>query len=506
MNMSKNFIRNSKSYYSLIWLALVIYVVIYAYRTSQWVVCPVANEAFEWGTVKMLHCFIEGINPYSYENFLGSAYVFGPFFPWLCSVFYRIIGFGSDPIIFCRMLSMIFILVSGLLISHIVYAYTQKDRLLAFAAFLAMLVAGFQTAPITAFPPSLAILFYAYTAWSLHQSWGRKLWNIILISLLSILCFYIKQYFLMLLAIVWMYFLIQKQWKNLIYYSIFSILFGAMSIIFLQIYAPTCLYIMVATHAHATSYSIAHLLSQWGAYFIFYLPLIFAIFYCLYTRKKVPVYFLVFLIIASICVSMVGGHTGASYEYFHHLLLMPLVTFGFICYKQLPAKFYNIGLILVVFLSVYHICFIQCCPSVQKDKLDACMNKLKKYEAIDLTNSFNFALTIDDWAYKQGMQRLIFLHTGHILSVINEDKVSLFNQVHSKARPLMQLYKNQLDDDIVKGKADYIFLYEQKENRLSEVKEHPYIPVDTIEVPQGRKTIQEVIVYKRSDNKPQLMH
>lgn len=497
MKLNNIFTQPSKRYYALIWVALFIYAVIYVYRTSEWLVSPIANETYEWGTVKMLHCFLEGVNPYSYDNFLGNAYVFGPFFPWLCSVFYRLIGFGSDPIIFCRLLSMVFIIIASILISHIVYTHTHKDRLLTFATFLAMLVTGFQTAPITAFPPSLAILFYAYTAWSLQQSWGTKTWNVITISLLTILCFYCKQYFIMLIAIVWLYFFIQKQWRNLVCYSIFSILFGVLSILFLQKYAPTCLYIMVATHAHVAGYSIPHLLGQWGAYFIFYLPLFSAIFYSLFAKTKLPVFFVVFFVIAAICVTMVGGHTGASYEYFHHLLLLPLLTLGFICYKQLPVKYYNAGLILVVFLSVYHICFIQCSPSIQKDRLDTCMDQLKKYETQDLTQSFNFALTIDDWAYKQGMQHLIFGHTGHILHISSVEQVRFFNQVHKIAKQKMDFYQKQLKSDIMNGKADYIFCFNQNKSILDKIAPNPYIPIDTIEVPQGRQSIQQVFVYQR---------
>lgn len=487
-----------------LWMALAVYWMVFSWRTVHWIGNPFANEAFEWGSIDMMHCFIKGINPYSFDNFLEHAYAYGPLYSFVCSLFYPLANGSVDSVVFCRLMTLFMTIGSAFFVASIVLCKTGRNVLLTVIAFTITFVTSFQTAPVTAFPPALAVLFISYICWSFSRSWGLNYSNLLVVAILSVLSFFVKSYFIMIIAPVGLYLLAIRQWKKALFYAFAILLLGCVAVLTANYIAPALLYIMVGTHAAVAGFIISHLLKQWGVFFVFYFPLLLALAIILYNRKReafqlVPPFYWIFIVVSALCLCMIGGHTGAFMEYFWHLLLLPVTIAGTIAFHYMPRKYRILLFPLLIWCSVYHLAFIQSCPAYRNEMVEASVEKLKKYDAIKMDNSYNLAQPIDDFGYKHRMKELGYGHRGHVMHMLEVKESFLFHNVHMEAVKRMKAWKAKFESDMANGIPDYVTNVENPDlvNLFTSLHiEHLYEPVDTVLIPVGRKTTYPVVFYK----------
>lgn len=486
-----------KSIRILCWVFAAIYLGLYIYRTAHWIYNPLANETFEWGSVNLMQCFLKGVNPYSLDNFLDNAYAYGPLYPYVLSWFYPLFNF-IDPIVYCRYASLLFTIVTCIMVFMLVYGRT-KDYLLSSLAFLASLTASWQTAPITAFPPAMAIMLCTYICLSLSYKWGHSVYNTMLLVFLSGCCFFIKPYFISITAIVVLVYLINKEWKSLVIYIIGGLLLLLLSFTFINNVAPACLYILISSHAGVANFSLEHLIKQFGLFLVMYMPLLFAISKSVIDKKQrielIKNPFALWLIVSLFCLCYIGGHTGAFMEYFYHLLLIPFTIVGCYCLSSMGNK-KDLLLPFLVFLSIYHINFISSLPDYRDKEIRQCVNKLDKLATkYDMGNSYCFCILIDDWACKHDMKYLNHGHREHVMHMKNKkvSQVKFFGDIHGKALQEMVKWNKSLVQNFGIDKPDLIFC-DKRHEHFSHFINNGYIVSDTLDIPVGRRTMMQTLI------------
>lgn len=448
-------------------LTLVLFFVLYVVRFKMWFTHPFSNSYEEYGTVATMNSYLEGVNPFSFESFPQRTFIYGPLYAWLCSFLYSLFGFHCDHLLFCRFVSAFFLISTEVLViitikKRLNPSVDKLTRLLLLAiAATSLLAVSWQITPISGYSNTFGVFLTALFYVLITSKDRHKVWSLTLCSLFSLIAFFVKQYFIIVFVVAFVQLVIQRAKKQALFLLVSFIGFAVIAFVLCQAFMPTCLYVLVEAMSHQ-QISILHGVKQFGIIFLFYFPFFAALLYVLKTDKiafhNVPATYKSGILVSLICLAVLSCNEGAYLWYFYHLLLLPLVICGTIALSYIKTEWQPIILLLCVIFSVFHITLTTIAPAYPKEATLALEMQLKELgKENDLSKSYNFHASLDDWAEKHKMGYVNSLYPNFLLMMKEKEEGLLFKDEHNKALVLLDNWENELRNHINDRDAELIF-------------------------------------------------
>lgn len=450
----------------LVFFAIGAFIFVYGIRFVQWLYHPFSNSYEEYGTVATMNCYLEGVNPFSFESFPEKTFIYGPLYAGFCALIYILFGLNCDHLLFCRIVSIIFLLGTEILALIIINRrlnpdiFKSRKFILCIVAFEALLPTAWQITPISGYSNTFGVFLTALIYLIITGKDRNKIWSLTLCSFLSVLAFFVKPYFVMVFGVALVQLILQRKKRQTCFLFLTFALFSIIAFNLCQVYMPTCLYVLVEAMSHQ-NLSIIHCIKQFTIFLLFYAPFFIALIYILNTDTtafhQVPATYKSGILVAIISLLILGCNEGAYLWYFYHLLLLPLVICGIIAISFMKAKWSPILLFACIVLSVYHINLGTVAPAYPKNVTVELKEQLMSLEnEYDLSLSYNFHASLDDWAAKKGMGYVNSLYPNFLLMMKDKENVLLFKKEHEKALPLLKDWEQQLQNNISNKKAQLI--------------------------------------------------
>ena len=209
---------NSVDYFCL--GASAVYCLIFIIYSFYWLISPYPNEYREFANIDITRMFLEGKNPYDTVNIPPFFYVYGFVVPLLTSWLYSLISFiHIDLLLFQRLIAL-----SGTVLCGWISAKEVKNQtnsiVYAFLAFSITLIVGWCMGLCVALPNTLGVFVMLLTLYKAKRI--KTITDIYGVSFLTILSFFIKQYFVIVCVPVFIWLLFRSK-KQALYYVLFSI-------------------------------------------------------------------------------------------------------------------------------------------------------------------------------------------------------------------------------------------------------------------------------------------
>lgn len=356
--------------------ASAVYCIIYLISACFWLFSPYPNEYREFANIDITRMFLEGKNPYDMSNIPPFFYVYGFVMPLLTSWLYTLLDFlHADILFFQRSIALVCTLLCGWVAAKEVKKRTHSG-IYGFLAFSITLIAGWSMGLSVAFPNTMGV-FVMLLILSKTQK-IKSVVDIWSIAFLTVLVFFIKQYFIIVLAPVFIWLLFRSK-KFAGFYLLFSILSFAVAAVIVNHLYPAFFSITIVHHLSMASHSLPHLLKQLAVTGLFYFPLLLLCLLIGFNRNKniagqlkiipwkswsepliqlpkTPDIYGIAVCINFIVILRLGMHVGAYMTYIYQLLVPVLVIYVLSYIDTLKKeKLKNIALIGIVVFSLYHI-------------------------------------------------------------------------------------------------------------------------------------------------------
>lgn len=340
-------------------------------------------EYRDMATVQLTHLFASGKNPYNLETTPPFFYLYGFLFSYICAKLGSI--FSLAPLFINKIAVVSCIIIAGLIIAYEVTQLT-KSLWLAVLAFALMLNSGYNLSYFIIRPDSFGLLLTILAIFLTKRSISIPM--LLIIAVISVSSFYTKQYYIYIIIPISLYIAYIKP-KYLIFYCLFLISAGIVSIILIRQTFPYYFYASIFAQAKSVNYNFVHMVNQNWQFFKFYLPLIIPIIYRLCTLTKqhytsVQIYnhknsyhaanfitelkklifhspisiYILQIIISLICLMKLGGNEGAYMSYYNELLLPELIVIALFIiskYATVHSSLFNniLNLSIVIWISLY---------------------------------------------------------------------------------------------------------------------------------------------------------
>lgn len=367
---------NSVDYFCL--GASAVYCLIFIIYSFYWLISPYPNEYREFANIDITRMFLEGKNPYDTVNIPPFFYVYGFVVPLLTSWLYSLISFiHIDLLLFQRLIAL-----SGTVLCGWISAKEVKNQtnsiVYAFLAFSITLIVGWSMGLCVALPNTLGVFVMLLTLYKAKRI--KTITDIYGVSFLTILSFFIKQYFVIVCVPVFIWLLFRSK-KQALYYVLFSIFCFICAASFINYLYPAFFSIAIVHHLAIASHSLSHLIKQLAVTGLFYFPLLLLFLLVVYNRYKnisgkviisfnlrkdrnspliklseMPDIYAISVCVYFIVILRLGMHEGAYMTYIYQLFIPVLAIYtlsGIDILKKDKLK--NVVLIGTVLFSLYHI-------------------------------------------------------------------------------------------------------------------------------------------------------
>lgn len=463
-NSPKVYIHSFIKYLAI--FAIGAFVIVYAIRFYDWLYHPFSNSYEEYGTVATMNCYLDGVNPFSFDTFPEKTFIYGPLYAWLCASLYQLFGFQSEHLLFCRLLSVVFLLLTEIIVLWEIYKRLNPSldkltkALLLLVAFGSLLAVSWQITPVSGYSNTFGVFLTALVYLIITSKDKHKVWSLLLCSLLSLVAFFVKQYFIIVFVVAFVQLIIQGAKRQAIFLASTFVVFAVVAFLLCQAYMPTCLYVLVEAMSHQ-EISVLHCFKQYAIIIAFYLPYLGALLYILKTDKdafhNIPATYKSGVLVALLCLTIIGCNTGAYLWYFYHLLVLPLVVCGTIALSYIKSDWIPGILLVCVVLSMFHINMNTIAPSYPKQATSELKSQLAEIEnSYNLSKSYNFHASLDNWAAKHEMGYVNSLYPKFLLMMQDKDNVILFKNEHVEATSLLNKWETSLKHHIVNKDAEII--------------------------------------------------
>lgn len=450
----------------LVFLAIGAFIFVYGIRFFLWFFHPFSNSYEEYGTVATMKCYLEGVNPFSIDSFPDRAFIYGPLYAWLCSFFYSSFGFQCEQLLFCRLVSVIFLILTEIIVLWTIYkrlnpsidSFTKVIILLIASS--SLLAVSWQITPVSGYSNTFGVFLTALIYNIINRKDRHKVWSLFICSLLSLVAFFVKQYFIIVFVVAFVQLIIQGTKRQALFLVSTFVGFAVIAIVLCQAYMPTCLYVLVEAMSHQ-DISVLHCLKQFAIVLVFYLPFWGTLLYILKTDKdafhSVPATYKSGVLVALLCLAIIGCNTGAYLWYFYHLLVLPLIVCGTIAISYIKTDWLPAVLTICVVLSVFHINMNTVSPPYPKVNTTELVSQLAEIEDnYDLSKSYNFHASLDNWAAKHKMGYVNSLYPKFLMMMQETDNVILFKNEHIEAISLLNKWEMILKKHITNKDAEII--------------------------------------------------
>ncbi|WP_455497444.1 hypothetical protein [Coprobacter sp.] len=356
--------------------ASALYCIIYFIFACLWLFSPYPNEYREFANIDITRMFLEGKNPYDISNIPPFFYVYGFIMPLLTSWLYSAMDLlHIDLLIFQRSIALICTFLCGWIAAKEVKKRTHSG-VYGFLAFSITLISGWSMGLSVALPNTMGVFIMLFILSEVQKI--KSVVHIGLIAFLTVLVFFIKQYFIIVLVPVFIWLLFRSK-KFAFYYFLFSVICFFVAAVIVDYLYPAFFSIAIVHHLSMASHSLSHLLKQLAVTGLFYFPLFLLFLSIVFNRNKnivgqlknksskswnaplvqlskTPDIYGVAVCIYFIVIFRLGMHVGAYMTYIYQLLV-PVLAIYVLSYIDMLKKerLKNIALVGIVVFSLYHI-------------------------------------------------------------------------------------------------------------------------------------------------------
>lgn len=319
---------------------------------------PIPTEYRDWGSIDLSNALYGQSSPYSFSAGPPFFYIYGLVVPLLTG------GLSSVLHIDLFLLTKVFI-CACIILTAFVIAYEIFDLsgqlFPAILGFAATLWTGSATNAVFILnPASCGLLIVLLVLAKIRKSQGFS--TILVAALGTVLAFYTKQYFVYIVAPIFLFLLTSSGIKKALTYGLLFLGLLALSTLLISRFFPAYFYATILAQFYAVGGGWGHARTQLILFFNQYWPLIILLFIYLWRRVKKQIsynpgenLYLLVLLIAALCLIPLGRNTGSFLSYYYQLALPALIVIGLISLSRLRSKaastFFMSGILV---FSIFH--------------------------------------------------------------------------------------------------------------------------------------------------------
>ena len=329
------------------------------------------TEYRDGAVIDIANQFTNHINPYTVLNSLPHTYVYGFVFPFLDSIIERLASF--DLVEIHHFITLICVILICSLVSVEVFKKTKSINLTLISS---AIVLSYNV--VTLRPEPLAIALTVLSLFIVNNDRLVDYKRVLLLSLIAIVLFYVKPYFVILFGVLMIYFVFNQSKKNLLQLFIsFTFLFMVSALIIAAIfpmYFPsTVMNNLNMYNTHQISWMVKQTADfsrlNWLIVSAFILTAVVGFVRRLrlsanlnrfdkplLSMTQTPlenIYFIYALVSIIVLTFMMGQHTGSYMEYYIQLLVIPILIFSITYGYDIAKKFRCKDVICVVFIVLF---------------------------------------------------------------------------------------------------------------------------------------------------------
>ena len=319
---------------------------------------PIPTEYRDWGSIDLSNALYGQFSPYSFSAGPPFFYIYGLVFPLLAG------GLSSILHIDLFLLTKVFvcacIILTALLIASEIFDLSGQ-LFPAILGFAATLWTGSATnAAFILNPASCGLLIVLLVLAKIRKS--QSFSSILVAALGTIAAFYTKQYFVYIVAPIFLFLLTNSGPKKALTYSLLFLGLFFLSALLISRVFPAYFYATILAQFYAVGGGWGHARSQLILFFNQYWPLIILLFIYIWRRaRKQTSYnsgenlYLWVLFIATLCLIPLGRNTGSFLSYYYQLALPALIVIGLVSLSRLRSNaagaFFITGILV---FSIFH--------------------------------------------------------------------------------------------------------------------------------------------------------
>lgn len=493
-------------------------------------------ELREGANIELTKLFLQGKNPYSLDVALGSE---NPSLFYMYPFAYSLITAGLSyifPFIDLKLLHYLVSFACGVGTSVVGAIIIRKQSVSGFApimAFFLLLCCSWRGSYISAFPDSMALLISVIMLYLVM--YGVQDYTIPLLSFLTILLFYTKQYFIVIAVSIWIYYLITNR-KKMLQYTAYCALIGIISVLIVSLVFPLYwTYSLFFVSGSTTRVSIENIRFCIGQYFYigaaFFPVLVMCIFGLVkkitkcknqVDRSENLILYIHFMI-AGLSLLKFGINDGAYLTYFLQLLVPTMVILGILCFEQ----YVYVNIVSIEKGARVIICFLFVGVSVlnitqkfsnyiylKKDNVriwDEVYSVLDQYDKDQVYYSPNlsfYAMDHNQYVYDYGQNEFVDYESEGVTTLDTWSQSKLNQFLFPYADDIIKKhtdYQSRLLKDVQDGVYDVVvetqYLYFEREDLIKQ-----YDLLGTYELKSGTMTYWTDLWVKKSITRSDLIY
>ena len=319
---------------------------------------PIPTEYRDWGSIDLSNALYDESSPYSFSAGPPFFYIYGLVFPFLAGGLSSVLHI--DVFLLTKLLVCACIILTALLIASEIF-HLSGQLFPAILGFAAILWTGSATNAVFILnPASCGLLIVLLVLAQIRKS--QSFSSILVAALGTVLAFYTKQYFVYIVAPIFLFLILNSGLKKALTYGLAFLAILATSILLISQIYPAYFYATILAQFYAVGGGWGHARSQLILFFNQYWPLIFLLFVYLWGRARKQIsynhgenLYLLVLLIAALCLIPLGRNTGSFLSYYYQLALPALIVIGLVSLSRLRSKaasaFFITGILI---FSIFH--------------------------------------------------------------------------------------------------------------------------------------------------------
>lgn len=435
------------------------------------------REYRDGALIDIANQFKIGANPYTLKNSLPHSYLYGLGAPLLDGIISKI--FRSDPAITQHLISFVFVLLICYLVAKEIYQVTKNSMLTLTSLVVVLLYNG-----VTFRPEPLVMFTTLASLYLVNHTKTLNLRSIIFLTLSVLIAFYTKQYFVLLLPALILYFLFNQSKKNLIFLLIISSVCALLSISLVNRIFPMYFIEAVINNVnysggpyrwvvHPWDYmlnqSFTFFKSNWLLCLLFIIPTGIGLLKNmvirfnltdlnkpLYSFPATPlnnIYFIYALTSIFFLTFILGENGGAYLSYYHQLLTIPFYIFGISSLYPILKKYRWRQIVYIIFVLVFifeyspNLTFTTSNSSTDRQVWEEAITRIKKHDPnrVFLSPLFVIEEVKNNWPiYDNGHSEYYFQNEVNINSQLFDTRSPLLLETG----PFLEKWQKALNEKI----------------------------------------------------------
>lgn len=319
---------------------------------------PIPTEYRDWGSIDLSNALYGQSSPYSLSAGAPFFYIYGLVVPLVAGGLSNVLNI--DIFLLTKVFVCICIILTAFVIASEIFDLSGQ-LFPAILGFAATLWTGSATnASFILNPASCGLLIVLLVLARIRKS--QSFSAILAAALGTILAFYTKQYFIYIVAPIFLFLLTNSGLKKALTYGLLFLGLFVISALLISLVYPAYFYATILAQFYAVGGGWGHARSQFILFFNQYWPLIILLLIYLWRRARKQIsyspgenLYLWVLLIAGLCLIPLGRNTGSFLSYYYQLALPALIVIGLISLSRLKSKaagaFFITGILI---FSTFH--------------------------------------------------------------------------------------------------------------------------------------------------------